>query len=411
MRLEIDGPVEILQAGPPGPAGIVYQGSWSSKTTYAARSVVTHDRGLWYAVRGGTAIRPGSNPAYWLLMLPPGTKGDQGETPTLEWQISGGTLQVRRVGDTDWTTLSPLADLGQRILDLSADPTPADGNDGDFALNKTTQTLFGPKAAGAWPTPGLKLRVVPTVWPGVAVKADLLFAHENRVWRSVVDTSDEPSEASPDWELLYRTYATPVAWQTGVTTAVIDGQYAFNNIVWRALAETGADPSEVDPDWEKLYDGAAITHDHDDRYYTEAEVDTALALKADTTTVNTALATKLDLAGGTLTGPVYGEQTDLGTVSSGTATFDLSADPKQKLTVGGAITVALSNKPTDAWEVEVELVNGGAYAITWPAVSWLVGDGTTSTTFADMGVTLESAGTNTVILWGVGTGTVYGKAG
>lgn len=112
-----------------------------------------------------------------------------------------------------------------------------------------------------------------------------------------------------------------------------------------------------------------------------------------------------------LTGNIYDTVVDKGTVSSGTVTFSVAAGSRQRLQVGGALTIALSNKPTTAWGIEIELVNGGAAVITWPVVSWSKGDGTYSTTFSDMGVALLASGTNTVILWANAAGTVFGKAG
>lgn len=106
-------------------------------------------------------------------------------------------------------------------------------------------------------------------------------------------------------------------------------------------------------------------------------------------------------------------QTDKGTVTSGTVTFDASVATKQKLTVGGNLTIAYSNWPASGvyGEVEVQLVNGGAHTITWPSVNWVLGDGTTSATFADMGVTLQASGTNHVLTWTAdGGATVYGRA-
>lgn len=105
-------------------------------------------------------------------------------------------------------------------------------------------------------------------------------------------------------------------------------------------------------------------------------------------------------------------QTNKGTVNSGTVTFDVSVSSKQKLTIGGALTVALTGWPASGnyGEVEIELVNAGTN-VTWPTVRWLVGDGTNSTTFAAMGVTLASAGTNWVNLWSTTGGTtLWGKA-
>lgn len=104
---------------------------------------------------------------------------------------------------------------------------------------------------------------------------------------------------------------------------------------------------------------------------------------------------------------------DKGTVSSGTVTFLQSAGAKQKLTVGGSLTVAFGGWPASGiyGEIEVQLVNGGL-GVTWPTVNWLVGDGTTSTSFSAMNVTLQNPGTNWVIVWSTNGGVaIYGKAG
>jgi hypothetical protein len=111
-------------------------------------------------------------------------------------------------------------------------------------------------------------------------------------------------------------------------------------------------------------------------------------------------------------------QTDKGSVGTGTVTFDASANAvngktKQKLTVTGSLTVAFSNWPATGkyGEVEIQLVNGGSATVTWPTVSWLKGDGTNSTTFSTMGVTLYTSGVNSIMLWSYDAGTtVYGRA-
>jgi hypothetical protein len=102
-----------------------------------------------------------------------------------------------------------------------------------------------------------------------------------------------------------------------------------------------------------------------------------------------------------------------GTATSGTKTLDASLY-SHKLTVGGAFTLAVSNwGPTGTLsEIEIELVNGASSTITWPTVNWVKGDGTISTTFSTMSVTLATSGTNTVMLWTTSGGTtVYGRAG
>jgi hypothetical protein len=108
-----------------------------------------------------------------------------------------------------------------------------------------------------------------------------------------------------------------------------------------------------------------------------------------------------------------GAEHDDGSVAGGSVNFDLLDSSKQKLTVGGNLTVSFTSWPKSGTygEIEVELVNGGAHTITWPTVNWLKGDGTNSTTFADMGVTLASSGTNFVVVWTTdGGATVYGSA-
>lgn len=115
-----------------------------------------------------------------------------------------------------------------------------------------------------------------------------------------------------------------------------------------------------------------------------------------------------EVVNGLIAPPVF----DNGTVSSGTKTISASNGTKQKLTVSGSFTLAYSSWAASGNynEVELQLVNGGT-SVTWPTVNWMVGDGTTSTTFAAMGVALQSSGTNWVVVWTVDGGTtLYGRA-
>lgn len=104
---------------------------------------------------------------------------------------------------------------------------------------------------------------------------------------------------------------------------------------------------------------------------------------------------------------------DKGTVTSGTVTFNRNDSSKQKLTVGGNLTVAVTGFPVSGIysELEIQLVNGGAFTVTWPAVTWMKGDGTSDPSFSSMGVTLQNPGTNFVLIWtSNGGATLYGKA-
>ncbi|WP_128292017.1 hypothetical protein [Afifella aestuarii] len=220
-----------------------FKGKWERRTTYAWRAVVLHADEQWFALRGNTGIEPGSSESDWRLFLPKGVKGDQGETPTLEWRVEDATLQVRRVGDIDWVTLSATSALGQRILSGVADPASGDGNDGDYYLNTTSYVLFGPKASGAWPTPGLTLK---------GIQGDQ-------------GPQGETGPQGPQGEVGETGW--DVAWTTGAT-AETDHTYAFGNKRWRAVQggllpdPPTADPMSDPTNWEYLGDFASTSHTH-----------------------------------------------------------------------------------------------------------------------------------------------------
>ena len=144
--------------------------------------------------------------------------------------------------------------------------------------------------------------------------------------------------------------------------------------------------------------------------------------------LNTGLAVPASLAGNTFTGAqIYSDQQmsrgmfkDMGAVfldkgnSSTTAqTFDYTAGSHQRLAVTGAHTInAVTNWPPtgNLGQLLIELVNGAAFAVTWPTVNWVKSDGTTTTSFASNGVTLQASGVDFVLLWSRDGGiTVYGK--
>ncbi len=80
-------------------------------------------------------------------------QGEDGKEVTL--QRTSTHIQWR-LGTGTWVDLIPLADItganGKTVLSGTANPGAGVGTDGDFYLNTATSTLFGPKAAGAWPT-------------------------------------------------------------------------------------------------------------------------------------------------------------------------------------------------------------------------------------------------------------------
>ena len=78
----------------------------------------------------------------------------------------------------------------------------------------------------------------------------------------------------------------------------------------------------------------------------------------------------------------------------------------------GAQTLSITNWPASGnlGELLIEGINLGAATITWPTINWVKSDGSTTTTFASNGVTLQASGTDWVLLWTRNGGTtVYGK--
>lgn len=104
---------------------------------------------------------------------------------------------------------------------------------------------------------------------------------------------------------------------------------------------------------------------------------------------------------------------DKGNSGTSTQTLDYTAGSHQKITATGNHTIATSNWPPtgNLGVILLELVNGGAYTITWPTVNWVKPDGTTTTTFstwiaAVTGRTaLQSSGTDFIRLISSDAGT------
>jgi hypothetical protein len=99
------------------------------------------------------------------------------------------------------------------------------------------------------------------------------------------------------------------------------------------------------------------------------------------------------------TGPV-GEASfeDHGTVSSGTVNIDRTDNTiTHKITAGGNFTITLSNFPASGsyGEVALQLVNGGAYTITFPTVTWI----------NDAEPNLQSSGTDFIVFFSTDGGT------
>jgi hypothetical protein len=98
--------------------------------------------------------------------------------------------------------------------------------------------------------------------------------------------------------------------------------------------------------------------------------------------------------------------------STTTSALDYTNGHHQRWAPTGTPTLSITNWPASGslGELLIEGVNLGAATITWPAISWIKADGTTTTTFSSNGVTLQASGTDFILLWTRDGGTtVYGK--
>jgi len=98
--------------------------------------------------------------------------------------------------------------------------------------------------------------------------------------------------------------------------------------------------------------------------------------------------------------------------SNTTSALDYTNGSHQRWAPTGSVSLTVSNWPASGvlGELLIEGINLGSATITWPTVNWIKSDGTTTTTFASNGVTLQATGTDWVFLWTRDGGTtVYGK--
>lgn len=106
-----------------------------------------------------SSVQPKDDPTHWIEQAAPaGPAGDDGLS--VELQKSATHIQWRQTGGS-WADLVPLADLvgaqgtsganGKTVLTTTGAPSASTGTDGDFAYDPAAMTMYGPKAAGAWP--------------------------------------------------------------------------------------------------------------------------------------------------------------------------------------------------------------------------------------------------------------------
>ena len=118
----------------------------------------------------------------------------------------------------------------------------------------------------------------------------------------------------------------------------------------------------------------------------------------------------------TLTGPLY-TLTALGNSGTSTQTLTASSASTYTLTATGAFTIAFSGFTSGkTGYIQLLLTNGGSQTITWPTVSWIKPDGTTTTSISTYlssltgRTALQTSGVDQFVFWSNDGGTTtYGK--
>lgn len=98
--------------------------------------------------------------------------------------------------------------------------------------------------------------------------------------------------------------------------------------------------------------------------------------------------------------------------SNTTNALDYTNGSVQRWAPSGTVTLSLTNWPPSGnlGELLVQGINLGAATITWPTINWITATGATTTTFSSNGVTLQTSGTDWMLLWTRDGGTtIYGK--
>lgn len=99
--------------------------------------------------------------------------------------------------------------------------------------------------------------------------------------------------------------------------------------------------------------------------------------------------------------------------AAGVTTLNLLEGESQRVAVTAAASLAFSNWPPAGklGNFLLELVNGKAFALTFPAtINWVKVDGTVTNNFADLNQPLQTAGTDWILFWSRDAGaTVWAK--
>jgi hypothetical protein len=138
--------------GKQGVPGLVWEDAWRNSTTYAIGAAVSFGNSSFISlVSNNVGNQPNTSPSDWSLLASQGAagatgpQGPKGATGTQGPQGPQGTTGSEGPQGNPGTN-------GNTVWNGTTTPVATTGVNGDFYLDTATHCLYGPKAAGAWPT-------------------------------------------------------------------------------------------------------------------------------------------------------------------------------------------------------------------------------------------------------------------
>lgn len=138
-------------------------GAWSSSRSYSVGNVVTYANQTYYAVTASLNSVPSPTNAAWRLIAIIGMDYKGTWSATATYQLGA----VVRVGSQVFYSLkssntnqnpvtqtaywAPIGTIGNTLRFGTGAPAPTVGVVGDFYINTTAKTIYGPKGATGWP--------------------------------------------------------------------------------------------------------------------------------------------------------------------------------------------------------------------------------------------------------------------
>ena len=117
---------------------------------------------------GATGANGADGSKWWFVATAPPTNTLLPNADIGDFVLAGDTGQTyEKTAASTYTSLASIkgpagaagsvGPTGKSVLNGTGNPGASTGTDGEFYINTTTTTLFGPKASGAWPSPGTPL--------------------------------------------------------------------------------------------------------------------------------------------------------------------------------------------------------------------------------------------------------------